>query len=149
LAVVVVRSGGVGRGVVMVVVVGVVTGVVVVVVLEAAELLLLLLLLVVGRVCRLVVVSGQRLVASVADGVVVSTIWNVTNLLDAVVVSMRCSRTGRVVNTGRWVVVRRRSGFRVVNSEDDTLGFSVVRTTKCEFLWVVCALAGRRVVLSG
>jgi len=143
----VVRSGGVGRGVVMVVVVGVVTGVVVVVVLEAAELLLLL--LVVGRVCRLVVVSGQRLVASVADGVVVSTIWNVTNLLDAVVVSMRCSRTGRVVNTGRWVVVRRRSGFRVVNSEDDTLGFSVVRTTKCEFLWVVCALAGRRVVLSG
>lgn len=147
MAVVVVRSGGVGRGVVMVVVVGVVTGVVVVVVLEAAELLLLL--LVVGRVCRLVVVSGQRLVASVADGVVVSTIWNVTNLLDAVVVSMRCSRTGRVVNTGRWVVVRRRSGFRVVNSEDDTLGFSVVRTTKCEFLWVVCALAGRRVVLSG
>jgi len=147
LAVVVVRSGGVGRGVVMVVVVGVVTGVVVVVVLEAAELLLLL--LVVGRVCRLVVVSGQRLVASVADGVVVSTIWNVTNLLDAVVVSMRCSRTGRVVNTGRWVVVRRRSGFRVVNSEDDTLGFSVVRTTKCEFLWVVCALAGRLVVLSG
>lgn len=147
MAVVVVRSGGVGRGVVVVVVVVVVTGVVVVVVLEAAELLLLL--LVVGLVCRLVVVSGQRLVASVADGVVVSTIWNVTNLLDAVVVSMRCSTTGRVVNTGRWVVVRRRSGFRVVNSEDDTLGFTVVRTTKWEFLWVVCALAGRRVVLSG
>lgn len=169
---VVVRSGGVGRGVVVVVVVVVGAAVVVVVVgalvvvlllilsaevllllwlllLLLLEMLLLMLLLTVGLCCRLVVVSGTRLVASVADGVVVSTIWKVTNLLGTVVVSMRCSTAGAVVSTGRVVVVRRRSGFKVVINVGAVLGLIVVRTTKCEFLCVVCAAAGRRVVLGG
>lgn len=125
-----VRSGGVGRAVVVVVVVVVVVGAAVVVValvvvvrlvvLAAVELLLLLLLLLllpaVGLLYRRVVVSGKRLVGSVADGVVVSTIWKVTNLLGTVVVSMRCSKAGPVVSIGRVVVVRRRCGFTVVVS---------------------------------
>lgn len=95
---VVVRNGGVGRDVVVVVVdvvvgvavvVGALVVVVLLVVLAAGELLLLL--LPVGLVYRLVVVSGKRLVGSVVVGVVVSTIWKVTNLLGTVVVSIRCS----------------------------------------------------------
>jgi len=144
---VVVRSGGVGRWVVVGAFVVVVVGgasVVVVVVLVVVVLLVVLLateLLPVGLVCLLVVVvvvSCWR-VGSVTGGVVVSTIWKVTNLVGTEVVSMRCSTIGAVVSTGLAEVVRRRGGLMVGAKVvvGTTLGFRVVRTTKCEFLWVV------------
>jgi len=85
-----------------------------------------------------VVVSCWR-VGSVTGGVVVSTIWKVTNLVGTEVVSMRCSTIGAVVSTGLAEVVRRRGGLMVGAKVvvGTTLGFRVVRTTKCEFLWVV------------
>lgn len=147
---VVVRSGGVGLLVVTVAFVVVVGAAVVVVVV----LLVVLLadppteLLTVGLVCRLVVVVVScRWEGSVTVGVVVSTIWKVTNFVGTVVVSMRCS-TAPVVSTGLAVVVRRRGGFTVatVAFTGAVLGLRVVRTTKCEFLWVVCGCGGRRVV---
>lgn len=87
----------------------------------------------------------------------VSTIWKVTNLVGTEVVSMRCScTTAAVVSTGLAVVVRRRGGLTVggtvvVVVEEGAAagapeGLKVVRTTKCEFLWVVWASDGRRVV---
>jgi len=52
----------------------------------------------------------------------------------------RLSPKGRlIVSTGLAEVVRRRGGFMVGAKVvvGTTLGFRVVRTTKCEFLWVV------------
>lgn len=144
------RSGGVGLLVVTVAFVVVVGAAVVDDVVVVVLLVVLLAetpteLLTVGLVCRLVVVVVScRWVGSVTVGVVVSTIWKVTNFVGTVVVSMRCS-IAPVVSTGLAVVVRRRGGFTVAFT-GAALGLRVVRTTKCEFLWVVCGCDGRRVV---
>lgn len=68
---------------------------------------------------------------SVTAGVVVSTIWKVTNLVGTDVVSMRCSTIGAVVSTGLAVVVRLLGGLTVgvIVVVGAALGFIVVRTT--------------------